>query len=89
MIGNITNALNFELKSACLKQAQITELEQQLQHTRMRSDEAISESEKTMIQTRQELENAADRKVRRFKELTEELEKVNKDLLQKAEALRK
>ena len=27
MIGNITNALNFELKSACLKQAQITELE--------------------------------------------------------------
>ena len=55
----------------------------------MRSDEAISESEKTMIQTRQELENAADRKVRRFKELTEELEKVNKDLLQKAEALRK
>ena len=27
MIGNITNALNFELKSASLKQAQITELE--------------------------------------------------------------
>ena len=47
----------------------------------MRSNEAISETEKSMISARQEIEQAADRKVQRFKELTAELEKVNKDLL--------
>ena len=89
MIGNITNALNFELKSATLKQAQITELEMQVESARMRSTEAITESEKSMNNARQEIEQAAERKVNRFKELTTELEKVNKDLLQKAESLGK
>jgi hypothetical protein len=34
MIGNITNALNFELKSVALKQAQIVDLEQQVSNSK-------------------------------------------------------
>ena len=56
MIGNITNTLNFELKSASLRQAQITELEMQVENARMRSDEAITETEKNMINARKEIE---------------------------------
>jgi len=37
MIGNVTNALNFELKSAALKHQQIQELEMQVENARMRS----------------------------------------------------
>ena len=37
MIGNITNALNFEVKSAALKNNQIAELEMQVESARIRS----------------------------------------------------
>ena len=37
MIGNITNALNFELKTAALKHRQIAELEMQVESARIRS----------------------------------------------------
>ena len=56
MIGNITNALNFELKSAALKNRQISELEVQLENARIRSQNAIEENEMNMMSTRQELE---------------------------------
>ena len=41
MIGNITNALNYELKSAALKHKQIADLEMQVESARIRSQNVI------------------------------------------------
>ena len=89
MIGNITNALNFELKSASLKNQQIHELEMQVESARQRSQNAIEENEMHLVSKAQEVEQQCERKVNRFRELSIELEKVNKDLLEKAESLSK
>ena len=43
----------------------------------------------SFMTTRQEIEIQCERKVQRFRELSMELEKVNKDLLDKAESLSK
>ena len=40
-----------------------------------------------MMSTRQELELSCERKVQRFRDLSVDLENVNKDLLEKAESL--
>ena len=42
-----------------------------------------------MMTSKQELELSCDFKVQRFRDLSQELEKVNKDLLEKAESLSK
>lgn len=89
MIGNITNALNFEVKSAALKNNQIAELEMQVESARIRSQTAIEQNEMSYQSMRQEIEQACERKIQRFRELSVELEKVNKDLLDKAESLSK
>ena len=89
MIGNITNALNFEVKSASLKNKQIAELEMQLESARIRSQTAIQQNEMSHQNNRQEIEQACERKIQRFRDLSVELEKVNKDLLEKAESLSK
>lgn len=41
LIGNITNAINFEVRSASLKTKQIAELEMQVENARVRSQNAI------------------------------------------------
>ena len=87
MIGNITNALNFELKSASVKNKQIAELEMQVENARIRSQNAIEENEMNLVGMRQEIEDQCEQKVNRFRDLSMELEKVNKDLIGKAESL--
>ena len=87
MIGNITNALNFELKSASVKNKQIAELEMQVENARIRSQNAIEENEMNLVGMRQDIEDQCEQKVNRFRDLSMELEKVNKDLIGKAESL--
>lgn len=89
IIGNITSALNYELKSTTLKVQRIQELEMHVEKARTHSQAVIEQNEKAMQSGRVEIEQAAERKVQRFKELTIELEKVNKDLLAKADRLSK
>lgn len=49
----------------------------------------MEQNEIAMQSSRAEIEKAAERKVQRFKDLSFELEKVNKDLLAKAERISK
>ena len=74
MIGNITNALNFELKAAALRTQQIAELEQQVEKARLKSQETIDQNELKMKATREELEQNCDQKVLRYRDLSVELE---------------
>ena len=56
MIGNITNALNFELKAASVRNQQIAELEQQVEKARLKSQDTIEKSELSIKIVREELE---------------------------------
>ena len=85
LIGNITNALNFELKSAQIKNAQIHELQQQVENARMRSQSTIDQNQKDYETKRQEIEDSCTRKVQRYIDATNELERLNKDLFEKSE----
>ena len=74
MIGNITNALNFELKAASVRNQQIAELEQQVEKARLKSQDTIEKSELSIKIMREELEQACDQKVQRYRDLSSELE---------------
>ena len=59
----------------------------QVENARIRSQNAIEENEMNLVGMRQEIEDQCEQKVNRFRDLSMELEKVNKDLIGKAESL--
>ena len=60
MIGNITNVLNFELKAASVRNQQISELEQQVEKARLKSQDVIEKNELQMKISREEIEQACE-----------------------------
>ena len=80
MIGDITNILNFELKNQCIKESQLTDLQQQLSEARNDYDLKIEEQERLRKQELAELQGNFERKYQRFKEFQADIEKINCEL---------
>lgn len=80
MIGDITNILNFELKNQCIKESQLTDLQQQLSEARNDYDFKIEEQERLRKQELAELQGNFERKYQRFKEFQADIEKINCEL---------
>lgn len=88
MIGDITNLLNFELKSHSLKEAQVTDLQEQLVNVRRDYDAKIEEIEGVRRQELGELQGNFERKYQRFKEFQQDIEKINCELQAQNEHVR-
>jgi hypothetical protein len=88
MIGDITNILHFELKSQTIKEAQVADLQQQLQEAHRDYEGRVEDQERRRQEELATLQGNFERKYLRFKEFQSDIEKINCELQAQNEHVR-
>lgn len=88
MIGDITNILHFELKSQSIKEAQVADLQQQLQEAHRDYEGKVEEQERRRGEELAALQGNFERKYLRFKEFQSDIEKIDCELQAQNEHVR-